>query len=233
MGRSVICLYLLNEVKKLMIKLSLLLVLLVATSCAGYSMQSRTNPFSQYGIRTIHIPMFYNQSSLANVGSVFTKEVTKVLSGFKNLKLSQGYNNSDAVLIGIVTSSKKLREAVRTKSSNRVVNIFGEDAIGDKRQDFQIPSRNSIDLALRIIVIKHPSESEIKFLQSSLGQKVKNSKIIFNEVISATEDYTLKELEPESIQVLGSQNMGLQREAKKALAVKVSRSFKDMILYAF
>lgn len=196
-------------------------------------MQNRSNPFAQYGIKSIHIPMFYNQSSLPNVASIFNKEITKSLTSFKDLSLSKGFEKSDAVLVGIVTSQDMRKDVIRTKSSKRIENTFGEEALGDKREDFHIPSTSSVNLGLRIIVIKHPTKSEIQFLQSSLGEQAKNSKIIFNENIGVSENFYLKELDAGSLQVLGTQNRGVQKETYKALGVKAARSFKDMILYAF
>jgi len=202
-------------------------------SCTGYRMQRKTNPFAQYSIRSIHVPMFYNSSNFANVSTAFTQEIFSTLVGFKDIKLGLGESRSDAVLIGIIESPDKMSESIQNQAAKSVQNTFGDDVIGNNREDFKVSSINKLNLSLRIIVIKHPTENEIKFLKTQMGQSVINSKIIFNERIPISYSMNLKELSDESIRVLGTQNNGLERQALKTMAENAARSFKDMILYAF
>ena len=95
-------------------------------------------------------------------------------------------------------------------------------------------------LSLRIVIIKHPSKEELEFLKNSMAKDAKSSKIIFNETISLVDKYNLREVRSDdvaetrrNIQVLGTQNKGVQRESLKSIAKKAASTFEDMILYAF
>lgn len=211
----------------------ILILSLFISSCSGYRFQKKTNPFSQYGIRSISVPMFYNHSSFNNVSGMFTKEIFSTLTEFKDLRITSGRSASDAVLIGIVESDLKHKESTRTKASKSVKNTYGNEVIGEKREDFFIASVNEIRVSLRIIVIKHPTREEIEFLQTEMGQNALNSRIIFNERISIAESYNLKELQGEATKVLGAQNRGLKKATLDNLAKSAAGNFKDMILYAF
>jgi hypothetical protein len=206
---------------------------IILTSCAGYRYRNKENPFIQFGIRTLSVPMFYNHSSLHNVSGVFTKEIFNTMINYKGLELRSGNAPADAVLIGIVESAPKLNETVSSEAFKSVINSYGEDVFNEKRKNFNLPSVNRVSLSVRIIVIKQPSKEEIQFLKTSYGKGVISSKIIFNEVISLSGNYNLKENEGQGIKVLGTQNRGIQQATVKDLALNAATSFKDMILYAF
>lgn len=212
-----------------------LLTLLLLTSCAGYKFQDKSNPFAQYGIKSLYVPMFYNHGNLGNVNSKLTEEIMQTLLEFKDLKLKQDINTADAVLLGIVTTKEKRKDTIQTISRKSVENIYEEEAFGIKstREDFYVPSVNRIRFDLRVIVIKHPTKEEIKFLQTELGEKFLSSKVIFNERIRLSEDYALKELSETSIDVIGTQNRGVEKQTFDTMAKEAASSFKEMILYAF
>ena len=80
-------------------------------SCAGYRLRKRENPLSNDGVRSISIPMFFNQSNIPNASSIFTREFFKIFHEFNQLKVYSGDSpQSDALLIGIITSPKRRRE---------------------------------------------------------------------------------------------------------------------------
>ncbi len=180
----------------------------------------------------MYIPLFYNKSNYANISGIFTKEIYHTLVGYKDLKLSAGKDKSDAVLIGILESPAKMSDSISSTGVKSVKNTYGEDALGD-REDFFVPTFNNMRVSLRLIVIKHPTANEIKFLQTQMGKGALNSKIIFNESIGLDRGYLLKQLDGESVKVLGTQNDGLERENLKLLAKQAADSFRNMILYAF
>lgn len=213
--------------------LSLILLLVLSGGCAGYRFQSKNNPFAQYGIKSISVPMFYNKSNFADVTGPFTKEIYKTLLEFKNLKLSTTPENADAVLIGIVESRAKKKESIIVRNRRRAEAVFGTDSLGDERQDFLVPSVNQIGLRLRIIVIKHPTPTEIKFFQTQFSKNAISSKVIFNETFALNRSYNLKELRGDAIDVLGTQNRGVEKQQILFMAEGAAQSFKDMILYAF
>ncbi|MBD65751.1 MAG: hypothetical protein CME62_11125 [Halobacteriovoraceae bacterium] len=213
--------------------MSRFLILLFLFSCAGYKYRSKQNPFAQFGINSLSVPMFYNHSNYADIESVFTQEIFNTMLEYNGLELKSGNKPSDAVLIGIIESRDKLSESMETVITKSADNTFGEDVLGTDRDDLLLPRQRSVGLKLRLIVIKHPTREEIKFLTSKMGENAVGSKVIFNEVIGLNSTQTLKSLRGEGIKVLGSQNRGLNRQTMQNMAKSAANNFKDMILYAF
>lgn len=213
--------------------MKLIVLIFILVSCAGYSFKEKTNPFSQFGIRSISVPMFYNHTNFPALSGSFTREIFHTLTDFKDLMIYSGLKRTDAVLIGIIESPEKKRDSVVTTARKSTESIFGENILGDKREDLLVPTSSELRLNLRLIVIKHPTQQEINFLQRQGTKGAINSKIIFNEVVPLKSSYNHKELKAQGIAVLGSQNRGLRRDTLEAMAEEASNSFKDMILYAF
>jgi hypothetical protein len=202
--------------------------------CSGYRFTQQENPLSQYGIKTLSIPMFYNYSNIAEIHTDFTRETYRLLTSFSGLKINNGYRqDTDAVLLGIIKSPEKVAET--TRSSNlRLAQGKAANAIGNKRQNFYIPGTTDAQVILQVIVIKKPSEEELALLKSGIGDKVlSNSKIIFNEMIPLKTLYTREILDNAGVQVVGTQNQGVQRKNLKNLAEQAATNIRDMILYAF
>lgn len=178
--------------------------------------------------------MFYNYSNLGEVQADFTRETYRLLTGFSGLKLNNGYNiNSDAILIGIIKTPEKIAETVRP-SNLRLAQDKSPNAIGTQREKFYIPGTSDVQLYLHVIVIKKPTEEELALLKSGIGDQIKStSKIIFNEYIPLRIQYTREVLDDAGVQVLGTQNAGVQRKTLKNLAEQAAVSVRDMILYAF
>ena len=177
--------------------------------------------------------MFYNKSNLGSYSGLFTKEIFYTLTEFNDLNLVSDQGMSDAVLIGVLESSEMRKDSIRTHGSQSVEEHFGADVIGENRNQFTVPRANEIKMSLRIIVIKHPTKSEIEFLQTGLGASAISSKVIFNEKIPLSTVYNLKKYQGENISVLGTQNRGVYRESMKLLAKQAADNFRNMILYAF
>ena len=154
------------------------------------------------------------------------------LTGFNGLRLGDSYEKSDAVLLGIIGSEQKLNKVVIPEGKRSVKNTY-KDSLGDEREDFYLPTSSKIGLSLRIIVIKRPTQAEIKFLQTSFGKHAVSNKIVFNEVINTSANFLLKELDKKGYNVLGTQNRGARKLAISTLADQAASNFKDMILYAF
>lgn len=210
----------------------ILFIILFLSSCAGYRYQESKNPFAQYGIKSISIPMFYNHSNLTNVSSPMTNEIYVMLTKFKELKVKSGYKKADAVLIGIVSSTRTLSKS-RTGSNLRSVKNAAGELIGDNRGDFYIPSNTTVGAQLNLILIKNPSPNEIKLMKSSLGKFVVSSKIIFNETIPLSQTFTRELYTDESVAVVNTQNRSAVKKSVSDMARSAAQNFKDMIIYAF
>lgn len=211
-----------------------LLILLVLFGCSGYRFSQQENPLSQYGIHSLSVPMFYNYSNLSEIQGDFTRETYRLLTGFSGLKLVSGYSkDSDAVMIGIIKTPEKISETLRA-SNLRLAQDKAGNAIGNKRQNFYIPGTTDVSLYLQVIVIKKPTEEELALLKSGIGDKIStNSRIIFNEYIPLRIQYNREVMDGEGVQVVGTQNQGVQRKTLKNLAEQAAINVRDMILYAF
>ena len=211
-----------------------LFVLFLLTGCSGYRFTQQENPLSQYGIQSLSVPMFYNYSSLPDVSADFTRETYSLLMGFSGLRIKSGYHpESDAVMIGIIKSPEKLADTLR-RGSTRVANVATPNAIGDKRRKFSVPGTTVMTLSLQVIVIKKPTEEELALLKSGIGDQVKlTSRVIFNEIIPLSSQLTREYLDDAGVQVLATQNAGVQRKTLESLSHQAAISIRDMILYAF
>lgn len=203
-------------------------------SCSGYRFTQQENPLAQYGIQSLSVPMFYNYSNLPDVSADFTREMYTLLMGFPGLKLRSGYHpDSDAVFIGILKSPEKLAETVR-RGESRVADEIVPNAVGTERRELSIPSVSTMNLALHVIVIKKPTEEELALLRSGIGDKVKlTSRVIFNEMIPLSSQFTREYLDDAGVQVVGTQNAGVQRKTLQSMGRQAAISVRDMILYAF
>lgn len=203
-------------------------------SCSGYRFSQQDNPLSQYGIQSLSIPMFYNYSNLSESHIDFTRETYRLLTGFSGLKLVSGYSKgTDAVLIAILKSPEKAMETIRS-SNPRLAQEKAKSSIGSGRQDFYIPGTSDVVVYLHVIVIKKPTEEELQLLRSGIGDKIlTNSKVIFNEMMPLSAQYTREVLDNKGTQVVGTQNIGVQRKVLQGLAEQAAVNIKDMILYAF
>lgn len=210
------------------------LLLLLITSCSGYRFSQQDNPLSQYGIQSLSVPMFYNYSNLPEAHIDFTRETYRLLTGFSGLKLVSGYSkNTDAVLIAILKTPEKVMETVVT-GNPRLAQEKAKDSIGPQRENFYIPGTSTVNMFLHVIVIKKPSDEELNLLKSGIGDQVKmTSKVIFNEMMPLSAQYTREVLDGKGTEVVGSQNIGVQRKILKGLAEQAAINIKDMILYAF
>jgi hypothetical protein len=209
-------------------------VFLVLFGCSGYRFSQQENPLSQYGIQSLSIPMFYNYSNLSEIQGDFTRETYRLLTGFSGLRLYNGYKpDADAILIGILKTPDKMSETIRA-TNLRLAKDSAKTAIGSKRQNFSIPGVTDIQLFLQVIVIKNPTEEELALLKSGIGDKISsNSKIIFNELIPLRIQFTREVLDSPGVEVVGTQNAGVQRKSLKVLAEQAAVNVRDMILYAF
>ena len=161
-----------------------------------------------------------------------TKEIYHMLSIFSGLELKSGNEPADAVLIGIIESPSQVKESKEAKNLRSAKNAV-EDAIGENREDFYIPSTTNLRANLRLILLKNPSEKEIELLKSSLGKFAVGPKIIVNENISLTGSFTRELYSSQAIEVIDTQNRSALKNTIDDMAKNAAQNFKDMILYAF
>ncbi len=212
-----------------------LLLLLLLTGCGGYRFSQQDNPLSQYGIHSLSVPMFYNYSNQPEVSADFTRETYRLLTGFSGLKVKSGYDRTaDAILIGIIKTPEKVTETLNSRNPKVAQDTVKAPFAQNRRQKFYIPYTTNVTMYLQVIVIKKPSEEELALLRSGIGDKIKStSNIVFNELVPLNTQFNREYLDDEGVQVIATQNQGLQRKNFKNLAEQAAVSVRDMILYAF
>lgn len=210
------------------------ILFLCLTSCSGYKFSDRSNPLIEHNIRSLSIPMFLNQSSLSNTSAPFTKEFIKMMSSYNGLRVRSGFSKeSDAVLLGIVKSQRSYADTVENNQL-KVASQAATGSIGSSRQDFYIPSVSRVRLYLQIVILKNPTDEELKLLRSKFGSKLRgNRKIILNETINLTDIFNREIFDGKANQINTTQNVGGLNRVISSLALEASNDFRDIMLYAF
>jgi len=213
----------------------LLLFLLSLASCSGYRFSRIENPLAQYNINSLSVPMFYNYSNLPNVSADFTRETYKLLMGFSGLKLYSGYRSeADAVLICLVRSPEKLAETLRTKNLI-LAQKRSANALGKTRRDFYVPGTTSVQLTVQVILIKKPSDEEIRLIAENYDPSASYaSKVILNEFVQVVSQFSREVFDKnEGAEVIATQNSGILRKTTLSMSEQAATSIRDTILYAF
>ena len=211
-----------------------LLLFILFLSCSGYKLRSRSNPFLQFGIKSVRVPMFYNFSNIAGVSPKFTKSIYNSLLSYKDLTIKGGSSRTaDAVLIGIVDSRPERKKTIVPRNQKSAFNTYGREIFEGQREEFVVPTSNQIELEMRIIIIKHPTQKELELLLKPETRVAVGNKIIFNKTFKLFDTYNIKENSGAGVDVLGTQNSGVRSASLNKLALKAATSFEDTILYAF
>lgn len=217
------------------VKYCLALLTLITAGCGGYKLVKNNNPFVQYGIESVTVPMFFNQSVIPNTAGVFTSEFFKLLTSYHNLKVYSGVQKqADAVLLGIISSPQYRNETISVAGQKKVHTLVSPDDLG-QRNDFFTPTRNQIVLTLKVILIKNPNGKELKLFQSELANMIDHHpKVIFNETIQLRTAFSRKFKSRNMGGVTNfTNNLGTLNKAVQTLAVNGRNYFKEIIINAF
>lgn len=210
-----------------------LILFCLLLACRGYHFRSQTNPFENYAVRTVAIPMFLNQSSIPNTSAPFTKEISLLLAQYPGLKIvNADTGHADAVLVGIIDSREKFSDTVKS-NGYKITNSVAPKSLNG-RSDFFVPFSTSVALELRLILIKDPSSEDIKILTTELGSEIRgNPKILFNEVLGVGGGFNREIFDEDGGKVNFSQSKGAFDRTIKSMAENAASNFKDMVLNAF
>ncbi len=161
----------------------LIIGLTALTSCGGYRVRSKGNPFAEHGIKSVAIPMFVNQSVYPKANVPFTREIKALLATYPDLKIStRPSSNVDALLIGIVSSDNRYTEAYNTTATN----FQNGSSIGN-RAGFYVPTASQFKINIRIVLIKDPSLEDQELLKGKLGKFMANHpKVVFSRTFAYT-----------------------------------------------
>ena len=206
--------------------------------CAGYRIAARTNPLKEkFGINSISIPAFINQSGIPHVSVPLTQEMILLLAEYPSLKIYSGENEkADAILIGVVRSRDHRRDVIRTSRRNYVDAELSGSVGG--RNTFSVPSESVYRLTLQLALIKNPTSEEITLIKSNIGPQITGGrKIIFNKTISLKGRFQREVLSTETSRDQGIVNFTKTKhhfeENLVSLGRKATAIFKDTLLNAF
>ena len=154
------------------------------TGCAGYHVTTLSNPLKKkFGIGSISIPTFINQSGIPHVSVPLTKSIVLLLAKYPSLKIYSGEKSeADAILIGVVRSQDRRGDIIQTSRRSYVDGELSS-SVGE-RNTFSVPSESVYRLTLQLALIKNPTSAEVDLLKSGIGPHItQGAKIIFNETI--------------------------------------------------
>ena len=205
------------------------------SGCGRYKFVQGHNPFAQYGIESVTIPLFFNKSAIPNTAGVFTSEFFKLLTSYHNLKVYSGVQkNTDALLLGIISSPQYKNETILVEGQKKVQTLVPSGDIG-QRNDFFTPTRNKVILTLRVILIKNPTGKDIQLFQSPLIDAIdRHPKVIFDELIPLGISFN-REFKPRKKGGVTNltNNLGILNKSIETLAVNGRNYFKEIIINAF
>lgn len=213
------------------------LILLTFSGCSGYRFKEISNPFKNYGISSVSVPMFVNQSILPRINVPLTKEIFAILLSYPGLKVHAGENKSaDALLLGVVSSGGRRKEVFKTTGR-----IFTEGLVQEslgERQPFYLPIQTEYGANLQLVLVRKPTKSLVNLIRGKMGKHlVKNSKIIFNETLSLNKSFTRRLYDNLSVDKGGvvnfSQNLGNFEKSMSELAKNAAIQFDQEVLDAF
>lgn len=223
-----------KKLKFLSFIFSLFTTSILFVSCAGYHVSYKDNPLLSYDIRSIAVPMFVNRSVFPHAGALITQEIVAVLGQYQDLKVVTGENfQTDAILLGVVDSKEKLKDAMKAKSTEFT---NSKESLGS-RPDFYYPSEIGYDLTLNIILIKRPSKDELELFKTDLGAFLNmHPKVIINETMPLSGSF--QKIANDTGTNLGGEvnyvkNEGIFEKSLQDVARTAASNFKDLILNAF
>lgn len=167
------------------------LCLLLFSSCGGYHFVGVRNPFAQYGVNSIAVPMFVNQSVIGGAAAPMTREIRLLLQKYSGLKVVSGESQkTDAVLVGVITSADS-RYQVFEKRTTKFTESELAESLGERSQ-FYVPTNISYKLGLRLVLIKRPSAADLEFLAQGLFSPLvsRHPQVVMSETLDLSSSFT-------------------------------------------
>lgn len=218
--------------KKLLLILSLFL-----SSCAGYQYEYQDNPFASYDVKSVSIPAFLNKSLIPNISAKMTSSISEVISQNTTLKIYSGnHDDSDATLIGIITSSTRRNDFFKTTKTT-LIDKGAAASIGSRRE-FYLPSETTFDINLYLILIKKPTKSDFALIKKDfLPYLNQHPKVIFTKSIDLTHTYSRvlnSNVGPDDGGVVNAtKNREILNKSVESMASSAATNFRETVLNAF
>ena len=212
---------------------------ILLSSCSAYHFKKNKNPLAIYGIKSLDIPLFSNQSILPRVSEVLTSEVHHVLSKYKDMKIYSYANPSaDGILVGIISTKDKRYQVYKT-ASRAYPTAELADSFGQGRKAFYLPQTTNYDLSVRLILIKGTDIAEVsELLQNGYLHSLKfHPKVMWEEEFGMTGGFArglFDTLNPDSGGVVNYTNSeGNFEKSLRAVAKELGRRLKEEVLDVF
>lgn len=206
-------------------------------SCGGYYIAGHGNYFVNYGVHSICVPTFINDSLLPGVSGIFTQNFFNVLTDINNLKVYSGLNQTcDAVLVGIIHSEDRKKSVFSVQ--NRVLIENGNNSsIGD-RNSFFVPSTVLYKFNLRILVIRNLHNKGIEeFLNYPTDVAKAHPALILDQEFVIEKSMSVRNDSPIKGSKRGLSNFTQNHyeldQGLRAIATEKANEFKQVVLNAF
>ncbi len=217
----------------------LLLTSFFISGCAGYRFRNNENPFKEYGIKTLAVPMFLNRSIFPNLNAKLTREIRSMLGQYNDLKIVFGAGQAaDAVLVGVLRSADKYKDAYKVSGTTFTTGLLKE-SIGERNQ-FNIPIGTSYSFSVQMALIKRPSKEELDLVKSELGPFIQqHPKVIFNESLNMSKSYShivadnIGEDPDRGGVVNATKNNAIFNRSLDEVSQEFSNTFREVIINAF
>lgn len=149
-----------------------LITFILIMSCSGYQLTTRHNIFQEYGISTLRVPTFYNQTPLNNISRFFTAEFSSQLSELKGLRVTHSDQSSQGVLIGLITSPLEHDEVLKPDLFSQI-NLLApnraKNLATNKENKNLIPVSNRLQFQLHLYLVKNVYRDRLSFEQLKAG----------------------------------------------------------------
>lgn len=183
--------------------------------------------------------MFVNHSNMAKASVPFTREIVRLLSSYPDLRVYQGEDTSgrDAILVGIITSSKYKATTFQTKTE-RFTQDKLKTSIGGRREFF-VPTSTGYNVTVRLVLIKDPKQLEMELVKSNAVSFLKSnpSKIIFNHIMTLEGSFTRETgdtITSDSPGIVNySKNKGNFETSLSSTAKAAATQFRETVLDVF
>ncbi len=216
------------------LRFTFVILLFGLSSCAGYRVQKKGNPFSDYGIKTVAIPMFVNQSIYPKANVPFTREIKALLSTYPDLNITTSPSSkADALLIGIVSSENRYTEAYKTTATN-----FQSGTTIGNRAGIYVPTATQYKIDIKIMLIKDPSLEDQKLFKSKLGELMaRHPKVVFTRTFSYTGSFNRDARPTDTSDSGGIVNYTSSRryfdQTLQSLAESNARELEELVINVF
>lgn len=216
----------------------LLLVAFLLGSCGGYHFVGPKNPFAQYGVKSVAVPMFVNQSVISGVGAPMTREIRLLLQKYNGLEVVSGESKTtDAVLVGVITSGES-RYQVFEKRTTKFTSSELAESLGERNQ-FYVPTNINYRLALRLVLIKRPSAADLEFLSQGLFSPLisRHPQVVMSETLNLSSGFTRYlegNLNVDDAGVVNyTKTQGVFESNLQKLAKSAAASFETVVIHVF